>query len=422
MGEKGLDKVKNFIKTAKAPALPNNPGQTKVVEETAAGAVHDETRSIVSESSSKKPKVWHPQQEKLLKQWAEIATSFRWMHHRAHLRYARMHFWFTLPVIVMSSVTGTMNFAQGTFPPEYETYVPLLIGSVNLIAGIITTIASYLRVSELSEGNRVASIMFGKLSRNIRVELLLPISERTMDGGDFISMCRSELDRLTEQAPDIPTAIEQKFATQFEALLRTDFYPPELRDLHPVEIYTGDIERNQEQVSKVVANAALMFQKGAGKLVSPAQRELPELDDMLPPVPEVALKLPPVPTASALLAEADKTQRAQELNLLSGLQTVSNRLRNKAATARHDVQSKAKAVEMVSMLNQAATYNGASPAAAAAVASAAAAVTDELGSVVKAGADAASSATAAMNTTDVVIDIPVIPSASTFFEGPDAPP
>ena len=340
MSEKTLSKVRNFIKTAKPPhvAPPRISAQTSAASPTSGsdaaagtGAADADTRSVTTEAA-KKTKVWHPQQEKLLKQWAEIATSFRWMHHRAHLRYSTMHFWFTLPVIVMSSITGTANFAQGTFPSEYDAYIPLIIGAVNLIAGVITTIASYLRVSELSEGNRVASIMFGKLSRNIRVELLLPISERTMDGADFISMCRSELDRLTEQTPDIPSAIERRFLREFEELLSGgNFYPPELTNLHPVEIYSGDVERKQQQLATVVADAAAAF-KLAVKKGGGGKEDVESEDTNLPPVPEVALKTPQV--VSALTAAAAKTQRAQELDVLSTMQSVTSRLRTKAAGVR----------------------------------------------------------------------------------------
>ena len=43
---------------------------------------------------------------------------------------------------------------------------------------MITTVAQFLRVSELMEGHRVASIAFGRFSRNIAVELSLPTQER----------------------------------------------------------------------------------------------------------------------------------------------------------------------------------------------------------------------------------------------------
>lgn len=35
------------------------------------------------------PKEWHPQQAKLLKSWAEIASSYRWMHNQAYMIYKK---------------------------------------------------------------------------------------------------------------------------------------------------------------------------------------------------------------------------------------------------------------------------------------------------------------------------------------------
>ena len=53
-----------------------------------------------------------------------------------------------------------------------------------LAAGLITTVAQFLRVSELLEGHRAASIAYSKFSRDISVELSLPIRERTTNGRD----------------------------------------------------------------------------------------------------------------------------------------------------------------------------------------------------------------------------------------------
>ena len=88
--------------------------------------------------------------------------------------------------------------------------MPLAIGFLNLTAGLITTTAQFLRVSELSEGHRAASIAYSKFSRNIAVELSLPVSQRTSDGFDFIVTCRNELDRLIEQSPNVPAVIVKR--------------------------------------------------------------------------------------------------------------------------------------------------------------------------------------------------------------------
>ena len=157
--------------------------------------------------------VWHDQQENILKKWGEIGSSYRFMHDRAFLKYEAQNLRFALPVIILSTITGTANFAQASFPESWQVYVPLFAGFLNLSAGLITTIAQFLRVSELLEGHRAASIAYSKFSRNISVELSLPKDERSCCGRDFISNCRMELDRLIEQSPNIPKQQEFNYHT-----------------------------------------------------------------------------------------------------------------------------------------------------------------------------------------------------------------
>ena len=62
----------------------------------------------------KKPveKKWHKQQEKILKDWGESSSCYRYMHFKAYQQYKQMNMRFTLPIIVISTVTGTANFAH----------------------------------------------------------------------------------------------------------------------------------------------------------------------------------------------------------------------------------------------------------------------------------------------------------------------
>ena len=154
---------------------------------------------------------WHKQQEVVLKKWAETASSYRYLHDRSYQKYTSQNMWFAIPVIILSTITGTANFAQASFPDSAKDIAPAIIGTLNLTAGLITTIAQFLRVSELLEGHRVASVAYGKFSRNITVELSLPVEERTRGGTEFLNNCRSELDKLIEQSPNIPINILKKF-------------------------------------------------------------------------------------------------------------------------------------------------------------------------------------------------------------------
>ena len=190
--------------------------------------------------------VWHHQQELILKRWSEIGSSYRYLHDKSFKKFNTQNMWFALPVIVISTVTGTANFAQGSFPDAWKEYVPLGIGFLNLSAGLITTVGQFLRVSELLEGHRAASLAYSKFARNISVELSLPVKERTDDGSIFITNCRFELDRLIEQSPDIPEDIISSFVKRFPEPGKDasgnptndyDFFRPEILDIRPIKIY-----------------------------------------------------------------------------------------------------------------------------------------------------------------------------------------
>ena len=202
----------------------------------------------------KEVKEWHPQHHHILKEWAEIGYSYRYLHDKAFIYYSKQNLRFALPVIIISTLTGTANFAQQSFPKNWQATTPLIIGTFNLVAGLITTIAQFLRVSELLEGNRSASIGYDKFSRNIAVELSLPIKERELSGSEFISKCRLELDKLIEQSPNIPQHIIHKFSKKFE---QKAFFKPNILDITPIKIYIDNDDEERKAIEIIEKESTL---------------------------------------------------------------------------------------------------------------------------------------------------------------------
>jgi hypothetical protein len=180
----------------------------------------------------KLPKIWHPQQEKILKSWGEAAACYRYMHYQAYCSFKNLSMKFTIPLIIVSTITGTANFAQETFPPTVQPYVPSAIGGLNLITAIATTIMQFLKINELMEGHRVASVQYGKLSRTIRLELTLPLAERTQNGTVMIENMRAEYDRLIEQSPNVPKQMIDAFEREFPD--DNAFFKPEIMHIQPI--------------------------------------------------------------------------------------------------------------------------------------------------------------------------------------------
>ena len=157
---------------------------------------------------------WTREHESILVEWADKAMCFRWLHSKSHQAYAKMLMWFTIPVIIMSTTTGTANFAQDRVPIEYRSYVAMCIGAVNIFAGILTTIQQFLKVSEMNEAHRVASISWGKFYRNTKVELAKAPSER-IPVLQLLKSAKDEFDRLMETSPSISNEIIAEFKTTF---------------------------------------------------------------------------------------------------------------------------------------------------------------------------------------------------------------
>ena len=114
---------------------------------------------------------WSKENEDILAEWCDIAQCYKWLNIKAHQTYSRLHAWFTIPAITLSTITGTASFAQTSLPANMQVYAPMVIGTINIMIGILTTVQQYLKISELNEAHRVAGISWDKFDRNIRIEL-----------------------------------------------------------------------------------------------------------------------------------------------------------------------------------------------------------------------------------------------------------
>ena len=166
-------------------------------------------------------KKWTKEHEKLFVEWADKALCYKWLHSRCNIKYNKLNTLFTIPVIVMSTLTGTANFAQEKFPDNIKEYAPMIIGCVNITAGIITTIQQFLKISELNESHRVASLSWDKFYRRIKVELSKCPDERSPIDV-FLKTSAEEFDRLMEISPNITESVTRQFKKTFQGKIKVD--------------------------------------------------------------------------------------------------------------------------------------------------------------------------------------------------------
>ena len=159
---------------------------------------------------------WSDEVEKLLAEWSEKASCYRWIHNRAEKKYRNRYYSFSIPVIILSTLTGAANVGLKSYiPEESQSTAQAVVGCVNIFAGILGTLQNFLKVAEIMESHRASGVSWSKLGRNICIELAIDPARRT-NCHDFLAICRAEYDRLIEQSPMITDDIIKQFNKKFK--------------------------------------------------------------------------------------------------------------------------------------------------------------------------------------------------------------
>jgi hypothetical protein len=194
---------------------------------------------------------WTSYYEDIFAEWCDKAMCYRYLHNNCNRHYYCLQIAFTIPVIFISTLTGVANFAQERIPEDYQFFYTMGVGSFNILAGFITTVAQFLKVNELSEAHRVSAISWGKLHRNIRVELAKnPVERENIE--IYLKKTKEQFDLLIETSPIIRRKEVLKFNTMFK---KATFFKPDICDA--LDSVTGTIYKaddNKDEEEQIVIN------------------------------------------------------------------------------------------------------------------------------------------------------------------------
>jgi len=208
---------------------------------------------------------WSEEIEDLLSEWGEVALCFQYLHSFSQRKYKKKYHHFQIPIIILSTLTGTANFATESYVPnDYKQGFSAGVGSLNLLCGILGTLLSFLRYSEVYEGHRISALAWAKLSRNIEIELSLHHKKRK-SCRDFLKVMRSEYDNLMESSPtidlDVITLFNKKFDGKYPSV-RKPVIVNGLREIVPFKkdeeeperhpVFDKEEEKKEEEIEKII--------------------------------------------------------------------------------------------------------------------------------------------------------------------------
>ena len=162
-------------------------------------------------------RMWTPDLDKLLRKWKKQIGRKERGHRDLARTYARRHYMFGLPAVILSTLITAGAFAtfqecgecddQQSTQCQAEVWVRLSIGVLGIISIGLTSSVTFLNYQQTSEDHKSAADMFGERFREIDSMLQIPGPLR----GDPISTLqsiRSQYDNDVRNAPVLPKKYE----------------------------------------------------------------------------------------------------------------------------------------------------------------------------------------------------------------------
>lgn len=186
---------------------------------------------------------WTRQVENMLTKFADTAACYKWLNEKSFRKYRRINYFYAIPVIILSTLSGAISVGMSGYVPEdYVKMAQLGVGGINIINGIFSTLQSFFRYAQLSEGHWNAYVGWSRLHRNIENELTLERKNRK-NPSDFVKICRAEYDRLMETNPLLPEDVLAEFADKFDPKKVPDLIIPNVADsIKHTKIYEDNDE------------------------------------------------------------------------------------------------------------------------------------------------------------------------------------
>lgn len=191
---------------------------------------------------------WDDSIEKILSELGDEAQICAFLHKKAHEYYTTQNIKYQLPIIILSAVSGTGNLISTNFP-QYSTIIILSVGVLSIFTSIMSSVAQFLKVSQLSESHRISYLSWEKFHSTIKFQLnKRRVSRENLR--DFLSIIVPEYQRLKEISANIPTHICNDIKKN-KNNLKNMTIPYMFNGFHPVVPFNEDNTSTEDNDSNV---------------------------------------------------------------------------------------------------------------------------------------------------------------------------
>ncbi len=153
---------------------------------------------------------WNDALEDLYGSWHRRVAAAERGHRLMADRLRRRHLLIGIPVVVLTTLVGTSAFASLnnarsesiTTSGMDSDVVLLLVGSISVLAAVLSSLQTFLRYATRAEAHRIAALRYETLRREMAKELTIPREARGDPDRD-LDNARQRMDRYSKESPNI---------------------------------------------------------------------------------------------------------------------------------------------------------------------------------------------------------------------------
>lgn len=183
---------------------------------------------------------WSSALESLIAQEGERCRGYSILHQKSEAYYSKRANWIAIPVIVLSTLSGTASVGSSSLFGGETQISSIVIGLVSISVGVMNTISSYYSFARKAEAHRIAYLHYNKIFQTVSIELALPRQER-MEPEVLLKDIRTQMERLAETTPTPPDVILEEFSKRFKDYDKSIARPAETNGLSKVKIYMKEV-------------------------------------------------------------------------------------------------------------------------------------------------------------------------------------
>tara|TARA_B100000029_G_scaffold361932_1_gene354931 strand:+ start:93 stop:686 length:594 start_codon:yes stop_codon:yes gene_type:complete len=194
---------------------------------------------------------WGPDIETLLCTAADQAQVRESLHRKSYYRYKKLTHCFSLPIIVLSALSGSLQFLSKGVDKELEQRIVTCTASLSILTAVISSVSSYLKLGEQMSRHEAAANQWLLFYSELQYTLSLA-REKRCPAEEFLNQVKTTTDRLFEISPICSASMIARLKKKIRANAHEDFVvPPALNGWAHMRAFVEgneqDFEDNSEQ-------------------------------------------------------------------------------------------------------------------------------------------------------------------------------